>query len=76
MDLSDLTPHQARDLANRLQPMLGYLTRLTNRMQHRGWAANDEAYRAAWNARDGLHDLMVRLRYRSHGNPGERRPGA
>ena len=69
MELSDLTPEQAGDLANRLQPMLGYLTRLTNRMQKRGWKAQDPVYLAAWEARDALHELLVRVRYASCG-PG------
>ena len=69
MDLSDLTPQQAAELAGRLQPMLGFLTRLTNRMQKRGWRASDAAYQAAWHARDGLHELCVRLRYAGCG-PG------
>jgi hypothetical protein len=69
VDLADLTPKQAADLADRLGPMLGYLTRLTNRMQQRGWDANDTAYLAAWRARDELHELCVRLRYAGRG-PG------
>ena len=69
VDLTDLTPGQAAELADRLRPMLGYLTRLTNRMQQRGWDANDAAYRAAWRARDELHELCVRLRYAGCG-PG------
>ena len=63
MDLSDLTPQQAQELAERLRPTLGYLVRLTNRMQQRGWAANDPAYAAAWAARDAMHELCVRLHY-------------
>jgi hypothetical protein len=47
VDLNDLTPRQAGELANRLQPMLGYLTRLTDRMQKRGWRAGDPVYRSA-----------------------------
>ena len=72
MELSDLSPEQARELAERLSPMLGYLTRLTNRMQQRGWRADDPAYRAAWAARDALHELTVRLHYRGRGLPTQR----
>lgn len=73
MELSDLTPQQARALAERLSRQLGYLTRLTNRMQQRGWRADDPAYRAAWAARDALHELCVRLHYQSHGGGRGRR---
>ena len=67
-------------MADRLQPILGYLTRLTERMQKRGGRADDDAYRAAWRARDGMHELYVRLRYAGcgpgrAGNPGEGRGG-
>ena len=70
MELSDLTPQQAHALAERLMPVLGYLTRLTNRMQQRGWRADDPAYLAAWRSRDALHELTVRLHYAKQGNPG------
>ena len=64
MELSDLTPQQAQALAARLAPSLGYLVRLTNRMQQTGWRADDPAYVAAWKTRDTLHELCVRLHYR------------
>ena len=70
MDLSDLTPAQANALAERLAPMLGYLVRLTDRMQKRGWHANDRVYIEAWAARHALHELTVRVRYQACGNPG------
>ena len=74
METSDLTPQQARHVAERLAPMLGYLVRLTDRMQKRGWRADDAAYRAAWRARDEMHELCVRLRYHALGNPGAQLP--
>jgi hypothetical protein len=74
VELSELTPEQAHALAERLAPTLGYLTRLTNRMQQRGWRADDPTYVAAWAARDALHELTVRLRYQARGNPGISRP--
>jgi hypothetical protein len=72
VDLSDLTPAQADALAQRLAPMLGYLVRLTDRMQKRGWHAHDPVYRDAWAARHALHELTVRVRYQACGNPGGR----
>ena len=74
MDLSHLTPRQAQELSARLVPALGYLTRLTNRMQQRGWRSDDPAYLAAWKARDALHELTVRLHYQRQGNPGASTP--
>ena len=47
MDLSDLTPRQAQALAARLAPSLGYLVRLTNRMQQAGWRADDHTANVA-----------------------------
>jgi hypothetical protein len=41
VDLSDLTPAEANALAERLAPMLGYWVCLTDRMQKRGWQADD-----------------------------------
>jgi len=40
VDLSDLTPARANTLAQRVAPMLGYMVRLTDRMQKRGRRAN------------------------------------
>ena len=67
MDLSDLTPQQAHELAQHLRLTLGYLVRLTNRMQQRGWSAADPAYAAASKARDAVHELCVHLHYRGTG---------
>jgi hypothetical protein len=53
VDLSDLTPREADAPARRLQPMLGYLVRLSDRMQKRGWRADDPAYLAAWRRGTG-----------------------
>jgi hypothetical protein len=70
VDVSDLTPAEADALARRRQPMLGYLVRLSDRMQKRGWRADDPVYVAAWAARYAVHDLTVRVRYQACGNPG------
>ena len=56
-------------MAKRLRPTLGYLTRLTGRMQQKGWRRDDPAYAAAQKARDALHALTVQLHYLSLG-PG------
>jgi hypothetical protein len=72
VDLSDLTPAEANALAERLAPMLGYMVRLTNRMQKLAWQAHDPVYRAVWEARDAMHELTVRVRYQACGNAGGR----
>ena len=73
MDLSDLTREQAEAINRRLGPTLGYLTRLTDRMQKRAWTFSDPTYVAARKAHDALHEMCVRLHYQSIGNPGQRR---
>jgi hypothetical protein len=44
VDSTNVTAAQATDLANRVGPMTGYLTRLRDRMQKRAWAADDPLY--------------------------------
>jgi len=75
VDLSSLSPQQAAELGRRLGPMLGYLVKLTDRMQKCGWDSTDRVYARAWQARDALHEVCVRLHYAScgpghAGNPG------
>ena len=43
--------------------MLGYFSRLTERMQKLGCDATDPAYKAAWAAYHVLHRLNVELHY-------------
>jgi hypothetical protein len=42
--------------------MTGYLTRLYERMQKRGWKADDPLYRDVTAAQDALHRLHLTLR--------------
>jgi hypothetical protein len=42
--------------------MTGYLTRLYERMQKRGWKADDPLYRDVIAAQDALHRLHLTLR--------------
>ena len=62
MDSSHLTAAQADDLANHIGPMLGYLTRLRERMQRRGWAASDPLYVDVQATREAMHRLHLTLR--------------
>jgi len=62
VDSSDVTPEQADALADRIGPMCGYVTRLTNRLQQRGWPGSDPLYVDARAAQDALHRLHLALR--------------
>ena len=59
MDSRDVTAARAEALANRVGPMLGYLTRLRDRMQRRAWAADDPLYVDAKAAQDAMHRLHL-----------------
>ena len=62
VDSTDVTASQASELANRVAPMTGYLTRLRDRMQKRAWAADDPLYADVKAAQDALHRLHLTLR--------------
>ena len=62
MDSRSVTAAQASELANRVAPMLGYLTRLADRMQKRAWAADDPVYVDVRAAQDAMHRLHLTLR--------------
>ena len=62
MTSDDVTAAQADALANRVGPMLGYLTRLRERMQQRAWAASDPLYAEVIAAREAMHRLHLTLR--------------
>lgn len=57
-----MTASQASELANRVGPMTGFLTRLRDRMQKRAWAADDPLYADVTAAQDALHRLHLTLR--------------
>ena len=61
MDVSNLTPEQATELAARLAPTLRYLSALTERMDATHWRPNDPAYEAAWRARKSLEEFTAAL---------------
>jgi hypothetical protein len=74
---SDLTPAQADTMANRVGPMCGYLTRLRDRLQQRGWPGSDPLYADTSAAQDALHRLHLALRELSRRRAvesSERRP--
>jgi hypothetical protein len=64
MRSNDLTPAQHRLLAERVQPLLGYLTRLQTRMDQRAFPADDELLLLVRRAQSAVEALHVELRYR------------
>ena len=63
MQSDDLTRAQARALKNKLQPMLGYLNRLKQRMRRRGFMPDDRLLTAVCRAEDAVHALHVEIHY-------------
>jgi hypothetical protein len=63
MRCEDLTREQARALKNKLQPMLGYLSRLKRRMHQRGFLSGDPLLDAVVNAENAMHALSVEADY-------------
>ena len=61
MDSTQVTEHQATELAARIAPMTGYLTRLYDRMQKKGWPGSDVLYEDVRRAQEALHRLHVTL---------------
>jgi hypothetical protein len=78
MDSTQVTERQAADLAARIGPMAGYLARLFDRMQKRGWAGGDVLYEDVKRSQEALHRLHVTLhelaRLQRSAQASERRP--
>ena len=68
MQCDDLTDEQARALKNKLQPMLGYLNRLKQRMRRRGFRPDDRLLTAVCRAEDALYSLHVEVHYLACGD--------
>ena len=62
MDSTKVTERQADELAARVGPMAGYLARLYDRMQKRGWVEGDVLYEDVKRAQEALHRLHLTLR--------------
>jgi hypothetical protein len=62
VDSTQLTAEQAADLAAHVAPITGYLTRLYDRMQKRGWIRGDPLYEDVRAAQNALHRLHVTVR--------------
>jgi hypothetical protein len=62
VDSTKVTAQQAEQVADRVAPMLGYLTRLYDRMQKRGWVGGDPLYEDVRKAHEAMHRLRVTVR--------------
>jgi len=62
MDSHDLTREQVNLLIERLTPTVGYLTRLGERMDRRGFTG-DETRDKVRIAKNAMQDLVMTLRY-------------
>ena len=62
MDSSQLTTDQAKLMAERVQPMLGYLHALRSRCEKR-FPPSDVFRQMVEKAYDSVHSLSVRLHY-------------
>lgn len=67
MRSSDLTTEQARALRNKIQPTLGYLSRLKKWMARRGFPPDDGLLIEVCRAEDAMHRLHVQTIYLAKG---------
>src|SRR5947209_5317354 len=63
MDSSTIQDWQIAKLQKSLQPMLGYLYRLLDRMQRVGFLPDDRLYQRVSKAYDAMHSLFIELHY-------------
>jgi hypothetical protein len=75
MELSDLTPDQARKLLAAVEPMMAYTACLTRRMQAERWRTTDSFYVQAHRAHDALHAMRILAHYNVCGLGGAGRQG-
>jgi len=71
MDSRTMTRRQAALLNKALQPAVGYLYRLRERMQKVGFLPSDPLYKLVCKAYDSLHALFVELHYLSCDGAGK-----
>lgn len=65
MDSDDITCAQAARIRTHTGPVLGYLLRLRERMDHRGFWNQDPFYKKVADACEAMHSLNVELHYMS-----------
>ena len=74
MDRDSLTKEQAKTINAKVQPSLGYLFRLRERMVKKGFPPSDPLLTLVDKAYDSMHRLFVELHYLSCDGVG--RPSA
>jgi hypothetical protein len=74
VDSSQLKPWQAKVMCAALRPALGYLYRLRERMEPRGFVASDNLFLLTTTAYEALHALTIVLHYMSGGGGVYREP--
>jgi hypothetical protein len=65
MDRDSVTKDQAKTINAKVQPSLGYLYRLRDRMVKTGFPPNDPLLKLVENAYDSVHRLFIELHYLS-----------
>jgi hypothetical protein len=73
MRSEQLTDNQLQALAERLRPMLGYLSRLQARMAQQGFSADDRLVVLVGAAQQAMQALTVELHYLSCDGTGRQR---
>ena len=71
MNSDDLSPEQARSIADQLRTQLVYLSRLKDRIEAEEWPADDPVYCETVAAWEATQQLWLRLHYKSTVGAGE-----
>jgi hypothetical protein len=72
MNRESLSKTQASKLHSKIRDMLGYLFRIRERMQARGFPRDDRLLMSVERAYDSIHRLTVELHYLSCDGAGRR----
>jgi hypothetical protein len=75
MDSGTIERWQAAQVHRTLQPTVGYLYRLRERMQRSGFLPSDPLFRRVCQAYDSVHALFIKLHYLSCEGAGGRKVG-
>lgn len=59
------TWEQLDSIRDRVRPMLGYFSRLENRMEAKGFTPDDRLFQRVLAAQDDLHRVTIKLHYRA-----------
>ena len=65
MDSSQITTDQAAKIKDAIGPAFGYLSRLVQRMERRGFPPDDQLFKLATAAHDRMQHLWITLHYMS-----------